>query len=132
MNKTVRHILEADATLLRVLLASAAFILAMGLLFADTLSGPYRQLLHKAPAQVWAAVFLLYACLKIVLIEYPAPRYIVYGAVFLGAYLWLAVFISFLNNPERATGAADMMILVLVLCEVWVGATTLSKGRFDV
>jgi hypothetical protein len=130
MNKTLRHIMESDATLLRVLLAAGAFAFAMGLFFADTLSGPYRQMMHYAPAWVWGCIFIFYAFVKMFLIEHTVPSFVVYIVTTLGSTLWFAVFISFANNPERDLGAADMMMmLVCVLCEVWVAATTLSKGR---
>jgi hypothetical protein len=129
MNKTFQHILDSDAILLRVLLAAGAFTFAMGLFFADTLSGPYRQMMHYAPAWVWGCIFLAYAFVKLALAEYPVPAFVVYVVTTLGSSLWFAVFLSFANNPERQVGAADMMMLVCVLCEVWVAATAIAKGR---
>lgn len=131
MRKTFIHILESDAILLRVLLAAGAFAFAMGLFFADTLSGPYRQMLHYAPAWVWGLVFIAYAFVKLYLAEVTVPSFVVYVVTTLGSTLWFAVFLSFANNPERALGAADMMMLVCVLCEVWVAATTIAKGRIN-
>ena len=131
MHKTFIHILESDAILLRVLLAAGAFAFAMGLFFADTLSGPYRQMMHYAPAWVWGCVFMVYAFVKLLLAEYHVPNCVVYITTTLGSTLWCAVFMSFANNPERDIGAADMMMLVCVLCEVWVAATTISKGRLN-
>jgi hypothetical protein len=129
MRKTFVHILESDAILLRVLLAAGAFAFAMGLFFADTLSGQYRQMLHYAPAWVWGFVFIGYAVVKLFLAEYKVPSFVVYVVAILGSTLWFAVFLSFANNPERALGAADLMMLVCVLCEVWVAAATIAKGR---
>ena len=53
-----------------------------------------------------------------------------YTVVMLGTYLWLFTILSVVNNPNRAIGSADLILSLLVVAEVWVGASTVA-GECD-
>jgi len=49
----------------------------------------------------------------------------VIGSVF-GTTIWGYVFLSFINNKMPGVGPDDFILLAIILCEVWVCASTLS------
>ena len=127
MNNKLIHILLVDVTPIRVCLALAALLFAFGLLYADTSSGGYEMMLGHAHRYVWAAAFTAYAISKFIIITRPINSEIfLYSVVLLGCYLWLFTFLSLANSPASATSASDLLILLLVFTEVWVGASTIS------
>jgi hypothetical protein len=127
MNNKLIHILLVDITAIRISLGLAALLFAFGLLYADTTAGSYEMMLSHAHRYVWVAAFVAYAISKFSVILYNLHnRVILYSIVLLGCYLWLFTFLSFANSPASATSAADLLILLLVFTEVWVGASTLS------
>lgn len=127
MNKKVIHILLADVTAIRVCLGIAAGLLAFGLLFATINGGGYELMLDHARKEVWALAFAVYAFAKFTIVfKTHVWRPLLYIIVLLGSYLWLFLFLSFTNSPTTDTSPADLMVLLLVFAEVWVGASTLS------
>jgi hypothetical protein len=127
MNNKLIHILLADVTPIRVCLGLAALLFAFGLLYADVSSGGYEMMMDHAHRYVWVGAFTMYAVAKFNIILYNLRnRILLYSTVLLGCYLWLFTFLSFANSPVSATSASDLLILLLVFTEVWVGASTLS------
>ena len=131
MKNSVHHILLADITVLRITLGVGALLFSFGLLFASSGYGAYVLMLKQAPAHVWALAFAVYAFFKFLLAVREVHRGVVYSVVLMGVYLWLFTLVSFIENPERPLGSADLMLLYMVIAEVWVGASTLSGARHD-
>jgi hypothetical protein len=127
MNNKLIHILLVDITPLRVYLAVAALLFAFGLMYADTTSGAYEMMLTHAHRYIWVSAFCAYALAKVIVITRPIhSKVFLYIVVLLGSYLWLFTFLSVANSPTSATSAIDLLILLLVFTEVWVGASTIS------
>jgi hypothetical protein len=129
MSHNIARILWADSTVLRLILGGCALLFAFGLWFADSTGGAYNSMLRHAPASIWGSAFFIYGVSKFVLAFRPVSPYVVYCVVMLGVYLWLFTSLSFSDNPMRRMGSADVIIYLLVLCEIWVGAGTLARSE---
>ena len=131
MKPAAVHILLADVTALRICVGVVAWLFAFGLVFADVNGGAYNDMLSHASQYIWAFAFAVYGSSKFAIAmgwAYSRNKYIVGGVIFTGIYLWLFTFMSFANNPNRPMGAADMMILFMLMAEVWVGAHSLADA----
>lgn len=128
MTHNIKQLLLSDTAVLRWLLGVSAFAFAFGWWFADSTGGAYDSMLRHAPAWAWGAAFFTYGCSKFVLRYTRPPKAVIYAVVILGVYLWLFTVLSFADNPHRKMGSADVMLVVMVLCEIWVGAAALSGG----
>lgn len=122
-------VLLSDLTAISWLLGWIGIIFGFGLLFANTGPGAYHLMLSIAPSSAWATAFVVYGMLKFhgCLIDKAG-----FGAIissFTGLWLWCYTFASFASNPLRAIGAADMTVIAIVLCEVWIAAQAISDRR---
>ncbi len=129
MTKPIVHALLADVSAVRICLGVVALLFSFGLMFADVHGGAYNHMLAHAPSGIWAIAFAIYGSVKLYLAAYGTHRITKVHAfmlIFIGVYLWLFTFMSFSNNPNRPMGAADMMLLFMLIAEIWVGANTLA------
>jgi hypothetical protein len=132
MTTKLASIMLADVTAVRLTIGVCALLFAFGLMFANAHNGAYDEMIKMAPPWVWSIAFFCYGSAKFMIVcEWPRPinRIGALLVVLLGSYLWLFTIISFANNPNRPMGAADMMLVYLVLAEVWVGANTLERAE---
>lgn len=129
MSNSIRKLFLADVFALRILLAISAYLFAFGLWFADSSGGAYNSMLRHAPAFVWGCAFFVYATATVVLSVRSLNWYVAYAALILGTYLWLFTLLSFADNPNRPMGSADFILFVLVLIEVWVGASNIAEAH---
>lgn len=121
------HILLADTTTLRVAIGIGAMCIAFGLMFTTTTTGEYRLLERFAPLWSWSIAFLVYAIGKFCLaMHWPfgKPLWMVVSTVTLGLFLWFYVYLSLISNGQSA---AETMMISLILCEMWIGAQTLTE-----
>lgn len=129
MTRKISQLLLADVTAVRLTIGVCALLFSFGLMFANPYNGAYDRMLEQAPAWAWSIAFLVYGCTKFMIVsEWPRPINKI-GAlivVLAGSYLWLFTIMSFADNPNRPMGAADVMLIYLVVSEVWVGAHTID------
>ena len=129
MTTKLTSILLADVTAVRLTIGVCALLFSFGLMFANPYNGAYDQMIAVAPPWAWSLAFFGYGCVKFLIVcEWPMPLGKV-GAllvVLIGSYLWLFTIMSFADNPNRPMGAADVMLIYLVVAEVWVGAHTIE------
>jgi hypothetical protein len=129
MSRRVVWIVLSDVAVLRAILGSSAILFAFGLWFADPNGGAYNGMLQHAPAWVWGIGFFVYGLTKFRLAFGIHSKLFSYTVVMLGTYLWLFTILSVVNNPNRAIGSADLILSLLVVAEVWVGASTVAGER---
>jgi len=132
MTTRLTSIMLADVTSIRLTIAVCALLFSFGLMFANAHNGAYDEMLKQAPHWLWSIAFFGYGVSKVMIVcEWPRPikRLGALVVVLLGSYLWLFTIMSFANNPNRPMGAADVILVYLVLAEVWVGAHTLEKAN---
>ena len=129
MSNGIRKLFLADVFALRILLAVSAYLFAFGLWFADSSGGAYNSMLRHAPSVVWGLAFFIYGTVTVVLSAKSLNKYVAYCALILGTYLWLFTLLSFVDNPNRPMGSADLILFVLVLIEVWVGASNIAEAH---
>jgi hypothetical protein len=129
MTNSVKKLFLADVFGLRILLSITGFLFAFGLWFADSTGGAYNSMLRHAPASVWGLAFFIYSCAKVYLALNDHKRLLAYFTMLLGVYLWLFTLLSFMDNPIRSIGSADLTMFVLVLVEVWVGAANIAEAK---
>ena len=129
MRQRLARILLSDLTSLRWLLGWLAIVFALGLLFANSHVGAYNVMLDLAPPVAWSVMFALYGFTRLYSCCTDNPRYSVILGAFLGFWLWCYTFVSFTSNTIRSIGSADIMVLVVVVCEVWVAASAISEYR---
>lgn len=122
-------LLLADVTAIRLTVAVCALLFSFGLMFANPYNGAYDRMLEVASPWMWSIAFFVYGCAKVCIVaEWPA-RINKIGALIIvltGSYLWLYTMMSFADNPNRPMGAADVMLVYLVVAEIWVGAHTIE------
>jgi hypothetical protein len=128
MKHRIVRLLLTDLTALRWLLGWLGIMFAGGLLLADNHSGAYNLMLQIAPSALWAAAFVFYGCERLYSCLTDNPKYSDIIGTFVGFWLWCYTFFSFTSNPIRHFGSADIMILVIVACEVWIAASAISEN----
>jgi len=132
MTRRLADVFLADVTSTRMAIGVCALLFSFGLFFANPYNGAYDRMLEQAPAWVWGTAFFVYGSAKFTVIaEWPRPINKI-GAltiVVVGSYLWLFTIMSFADNPNRPMGAADAMLIYLVIAEVWVGAHTIDGAK---
>ena len=129
MNNRLINVLLSDVTSIRVAVGLSALLYSFGLFFANSNNGSYDLMIDHAPTYLWGTAFFVYGASKFVIATRPVCRPVLYSIVMLGCYLWLFTFLSFMNNSLRGPGPADLLILILVFLEVWVGASALSINK---
>lgn len=125
----VKKVLMADTTALRWQMSWLGLFFMFGLLFMNTAWGAYYHMLHFAPVPVWVLAFGVYSIGRFYTCVYTHRRVANLCISLLGFTLWTVTFLSFLHNPQRAMGAADLMIAMPLLCEVWIGADLWSLSK---
>ena len=125
----LKKVLMADTTALRWQMAWLGVFFMFGLLFMNTAWGAYYHMLHIAPVPVWAAAFGVYAVGRFYTSAYAIPKAPNLCISLLGFTLWTVTLLSFLHNPQRSMGAADLMIAMPLVCEVWIGADLWSLNK---
>lgn len=131
-NRHVIHVVLADVTAVRIMLAVVASLLSIGFITAHTEGGAYDAMLKFASQDAWATVFGFYALAKFLIAFHLAkgiPKPILFMFILFGIMLWLFTFFSFTGNQVRPFGAADLTVLAMVVGEVWVGAHTLADAE---
>ena len=132
MRRRLVDVFLADVTAIRLTVGVCALLFSFGLIFANPYNGAYDRMLEQAPSWAWGLAFFFYGCAKFMIVaEWPRPINRI-GALIIvvaGSYLWLFTIMSFADNPNRPMGAADVMIIYLVIAEVWVGAHTLDGAK---
>ena len=132
MTKRMADLMLADVTAVRMTVGVCALLFSFGLFFANPYNGAYDRMLEQAPVWVWGSAFFVYGCAKFCIVaKWPRPinRIGALIVVLVGSYLWLFTIMSFADNPNRPMGAADVMIIYLVIAEVWVGAHTIDGAK---
>jgi hypothetical protein len=117
---------------LRWALAWFAFLFAAGLTFVVLPEGEYASLLLKSPIWILAAASFIYAAIRFYscfVFTLVAKCISVFGSIF-GMSIWGYVLISFFNNKMHGPGPDDLVFFAIILCEVWVCASTLSDRHF--
>lgn len=114
------NVIISDLTPLRFVLGVLGLSFAIGLLFANSISGAYDKMIHIYSIWNWALAFGVYSFLRIFscLAKKPEPSAIL-GSI-LGMWLWCYTLISFASNTIRPFGSADVMLVTVILCEVWI------------
>ena len=120
MRKKLVKLFIADLTPLRFVLGILALSFSIGLLFANNLAGAYDKMINVSSIWNWAAAFGIYSVARIYscLAKKPEPSAIL-GSI-LGLWLWCYTIISFASNTVRPFGSADVMIVTVILCEIWI------------
>jgi len=120
MRKKLVKLFIADLTPLRFVLGILALSFSMGLIFANNLAGAYDKMSNVASIWNWAIAFAIYALARIYscLAKKPEPSAIL-GSI-LGLWLWCYTDLSFASNTVRTVGSADVMIITIILCEIWI------------
>lgn len=121
------NVLLSDLTALKWLLGWLGIIFAFGLVFANSHPGAYDLMLSVADQKAWAAAFFAYGILKLRSSMANSSMYSSLSSAFLGFWLWCYTLVSFTSNPVRPIGSADIMIIVVVICEVWIAASAVSE-----
>lgn len=123
------EVLLSDLTAISWLLGWIGIIFGFGFLFANTGPGAYHLMLSIAPANAWAIGFLVYGLLKFHACLVNKAGLPAILSSFSGLWLWCYTFASFASNPLRSIGAADMTVITIIICEVWIAAHAISDRR---
>jgi hypothetical protein len=126
----IKRVFISNLIPLRWTLGWFAILFSVGLLVANVHSGEYDQLLARAPAEVWAAIAMLYAVLRLhsVFILTKTTQVLSIIAGFIGIALWGSLFTSVFMNTDHSIGAAPIILVGIILSEVWVCASALSDN----
>lgn len=119
----VISLLLADTRPLRLLIGLCAVVFAVGLAAAKQTSGAYLLMMDHAPLALWAVGFGVYGLVRLITAVRHLPGYVTHPVMIIGLFLWVFTLVSFANNPNRAMAAADWMLVVLILIEVWIAAS---------
>jgi hypothetical protein len=131
MKQGIISLVLADTRPLRLIIGMCAVVFAVGLAAANGTSGAYLLLKNYAPLHLWAVGFGVYGCVRLITSIKHLPGYVTHATMFLGLFLWVFTLVSFANNPNRAMAAADWMMFVLVLIEVWISASICVEEKDD-
>lgn len=120
-------LLLADTRPMRLLIGLCALVFAIGLATTQQTSGAYLLMREHAPLALWSVGFGVYGCVRLVSSVRRLPGYVTHPVMFIGLFLWVFTLVSFAHNPNRAMAAADWMLVVLVLIEVWIAASICAE-----
>ena len=129
MKQGIISLVLADTRPLRLVIGVCAVVFAAGLAIVSQTSGAYLLMKSYAPLPLWAVGFGVYGCVRLVTSVKHLPGYVTHSTMFLGLFLWVFTLVSFANNPNRAMAAADWMLFVLILIEVWISASICVEDK---
>lgn len=120
MKHRIARVAKLDLTALRWVIGWCALWLSYGFLCLSTRGQDYDMLRELRPAFVWGALFAVYGAVGLLDCLFRMNWIVARGAGLLGMWLWSYLFLSLAVFDEKPTTAAEIMLVVPIICEVWL------------
>ena len=114
----IAYLLSVKSGESALLLAISSLLMAMGNFFVDNASN-YDSMYDIASPIAWGFLFLIYSCVKFYSAFNRTPSFIRTSFSVIGLWAWNYVFLSFVVFDTVAPAAAEFLIIIPIIAEVW-------------
>lgn len=125
----ISRIVKLDLTALRWVMGWTSLWLSYGFFCLSTGGADYDTLREIRPAYVWGVLFAVYGAVGLLDCVFRVNWFVARGAGLLGMWLWSYLFLSLAVLDDKPTTAAEIMLVVPIICEVWLLIMAIFSGQ---